>query len=236
MIAGEIPLTIYANDKEVVTLLASPNDLKELAVGFLFTSGLIMNLQEVESITADSQNWTVYLRLKNGDIDERLLFKRMFTSGCGAGTLFYKTADLAYRKIRRRGITIDRNKIFRLMKEFQRSSPGFKQTGGIHSAALADREGILAVKEDIGRHNAVDKIMGWALMDNIDLKDKIILSSGRVSSEVLLKVQKTPISIIVSQSAPTDQAVKHAKDSSITLVGFVRGQRMNVYSKRERII
>ncbi|MBL7071421.1 MAG: formate dehydrogenase accessory sulfurtransferase FdhD [Candidatus Omnitrophica bacterium] len=235
-VTREIPLTVYVNDKEIVTLLASPIDLTELAVGFLFTSGFIFSYGDVRSATEDKERWTVHLRLKDGDIGLHMVFKRLFTSGCGKGTLFYNAVDLMHRNRRREGITIDRGRVFHMMQDFQARSAGFKETGGVHSAALADNKDILAVREDIGRHNAVDKILGYALINKIELKDKIILSSGRVSSEIIFKIQKTDISAIVSRSAPTDQAIKHARSSGIALIGFARGQRMNVYSCTERIV
>lgn len=234
-IAGEIPLTIYINNEEIVTLLASPDDIKELAVGFAFTSGLIKSFSDIESIIADDSGWVVYLKLRGKGIDSRLIFKRVFTSGCGRGTLFYSTSDLLARRKKRGVVTIDRRHVFSLMKKFQSASPRFKETGCLHSAALADKLGISTVKEDIGRHNAIDKIIGNALMDGAELKDKIILLSGRVSSEVLHKIQKTDISMVISQSAPTNQAIKHADESGIALIGFARGERMNVYCGMDRV-
>lgn len=235
VITEEIPFTIYVNDKELVTLLASPVDLKDLAAGFLLTAGLIKNYDEIKSVILDNQRWTIYLKLTK-NVDSQVISQRMYTSGCGRGTLFYNVADILHKNKQRENTCINRTKIFALMKEFQGQSKEFEQTGGVHSAALADSESILIVREDIGRHNAVDKILGCALKDNIDLKDKMILSSGRVSSEILLKIQKTPIPIIISRSAPTNQAIKHAKYANVTLIGFVRGQRMNVYSGDERIV
>ena len=121
------------------------------------------------------------------------------------------------------------------MADFQNRSIGFKETGGVHSAGLANTHQILVIREDIGRHNTIDKILGYSLANSIDLSDKIILSSGRVSSEILLKIQKTQIGVVISRSAPTDQAIKHAEDCDLTLIGFVRGRRMNVYSGIHRI-
>ncbi len=122
------------------------------------------------------------------------------------------------------------------MLMFQKRSEGYLSTGGTHSAALAEGRSILVFKEDIGRHNAIDKVIGSRLADKEDFGNKIMITSGRISSEVLLKIQKCSIPLIVSRSAPTNQAVKLAKDMDITLVGFARGSRMNVYNGQERII
>ena len=238
VIAQEVPLTIYVNEKEMVTLLASPDELTELAVGFMISSGFINSFDQIEMISQDSQRWTVSVALKDKQFDADSVFKRMYTSGCGRGILFYKAADLSQRgKSKLTSIkTIHRDQVFGLMADFQSLSIGFKETGGVHSAALADSDHILVVREDIGRHNAIDKILGFSLINNIDLNDKIVLSSGRVSSEILLKIKKTGIDTIISRSAPTNQAINHARDSGIMLIGFVRGKRMNIYSGWNRII
>jgi len=236
VVTEEVPVTIYVNEEEIVTLLSSPEDLEELAVGFLYTSGLLKTFDKISGMTVDTRNWIVNLTFKGGGVDPRLLFKRLFTSGCGRGTLFYKAGDLAHRKKCRSDMTVRKDHIFRVMSDFQIRSKGFRETGGVHSAALADNEKILVVREDIGRHNAVDKVLGYALAGGMELGDKIMFSSGRVSSEVLLKIQKTDIPVIVSRSAPTDQAIRHAEQADITLVGFVRGKRMNLYSAERRIL
>jgi len=235
LVSQEIPFTIYVNGKELLTLLSSPEDLEELTVGFLFTAGIIKQFKDIRTLIIDTKLWRAEVKLKQ-KVEFDLVFKRMFTSGCGGGTLFYNPVDIMHRRKTRSKIKIKRDSIFRIMKDFQNCSIGFKQTGGVHQAALCDRKRILLVKEDIGRHNAIDKILGFALMNNMDLKDKIILSSGRVSSEVLLKIQKTEIGLVVSRSAPTNQAIKHATEANITLIGFARGKKMNVYSNPERII
>ncbi|NQT24681.1 formate dehydrogenase accessory sulfurtransferase FdhD [candidate division KSB1 bacterium] len=236
VVTEEIPLTITVNDTELVTLLASPTDLKELAVGFLFTSGFITRFTDIQQITLDDTRWLLTIKLKEKKIDERLIHKRMFTSGCGRGTIFYNAVDIMHRNKKRLNLNLDRKNILRMMKEFQENSPGFIETGGVHSAAIANEEKILVIREDIGRHNAVDKVIGFTLMNQMDLKNKILFSSGRISSDVIFKIQKTIMPAIISRSAPTDQACKHARAAGIILIGFARGQRMNVYNGREHIV
>jgi FdhD protein len=121
------------------------------------------------------------------------------------------------------------------MAEFRRRSELHRQTGGVHAAALADRNGLLVFREDIGRHNAVDKVIGAYLLAGNCFEDKLLLSSGRLSSEILHKAAACSVPILVSRSAPTDRCVALARERSITLIGFARGRRMNIYSRGERI-
>lgn len=235
LVAAEIPLTINVNNQELVTLLASPSDLKDLAVGFLYTCGLIKKYSDIEDIILDAQGFSAQVELKEKDLDKNLIFKRLFSSGCGRGVIFYNTLDLMHRKKITSNFKVKSSDIFELMKMLQEKSLGFKKTGGVHAAGLSLGKDIVIFKEDIGRHNAVDKVIGEALTKRIDFKNSLILSSGRISSEIVFKIKKTGIPIVVSQSAPTNQAVKSARQLGLTLAGFVRGPRMNIYSNNERI-
>ncbi|MFC2070328.1 formate dehydrogenase accessory sulfurtransferase FdhD [Chloroflexota bacterium] len=125
--------------------------------------------------------------------------------------------------------------ILSLAKEFQHRSEIYHATGGVHSAALCDTSSILLFSEDIGRHNALDKIFGECMLNDIPADDKIIVSSGRISSEMLLKVSRRQIPVIVSKSAPTDLGIKLTSDLGITLIGYVRGKRMNIYTEVWRV-
>lgn len=233
-VAEEVPLTLMIGGKELVTLLCMPSDLEDLAAGFLFTSGLIKRAQDIKGIVVDRQRWTAYIDLATPGVAEDLVFKRLFTSGCGMGTLFYNPMDIMNRVKIVSDFKIGASEIISLMLNFQRKSDIYLKTGGVHSAALADKNDILIFKEDIGRHNAVDKVIGCGLR-GIGFADKILLSSGRISSEILFKVQKARVPVLISQAAPTDQAVRLARDMDITLIGFARGRRLNIYSKEERV-
>jgi FdhD protein len=130
---------------------------------------------------------------------------------------------------------VSATQVFSLVKEFRQRSELFKDTGGVHSAALSDGQNVIIFSEDIGRHNAVDKIFGECLWEEVPTQDRIILTTGRVSSEILLKTARRAIPIIISNSAPTDMAIRAAANLGITLVGFARGKRMNVYANSWRI-
>jgi FdhD protein len=235
-VAEEIPFTLIVDDKELVTLLCMPADLEDLAGGFLFTSGLTRNKEDIKKIVIDHQHWIAHIELSNDTIVKEMIFKRVYTSGCGRGTLFYDAADLARKFKIISDFRIEARKISSLSADFQKRSEMYLKTGGVHSAALADDNAILIFREDIGRHNAIDKVIGNRLKENNSFEGMIMITSGRLSSEVIFKTQKCAIPVLVSRSAPTDQAIKLSREMGITLAGFTRGDRMNIYSHEERII
>ena len=235
-VAEEIPLTIILNDeKELLTFLCSPDDLEDLVRGFLFTSGIITETSGITRIIIDRKNWTANVNLAGTGPDRDAVFRRLYTSGCGRGALVYNEMDILKNRKPKADVEVETSVIFKLMRELTERSELYLKTGGAHSAALADREKILILMEDIGRHNAVDKVVGRSLEEEVPMDDKILITSGRVSSEVLFKAGKCGFPVIVSKGAPTDQAVKLAVNMNITLAGFVRGRSMNIYSAPERI-
>ncbi|MBA3053187.1 formate dehydrogenase accessory sulfurtransferase FdhD [bacterium] len=236
IVADEQPLTIDLDGSELVTLLCSPSDIKELSIGFLYSSGIIRAVGDIGKIVIDGNNSTAYVKLKKKIAGGDMLFKRIYSSGCGRGIIFYNMLDKIPRKKLKKDFYISAVKIMSLMKLFEKKSAVFKKTGGVHSAGFSPGKGIAVFKEDIGRHNALDKIIGEALIKNLDFENMIMLTSGRLSSEIMFKIRRTGVSVIVSRGAPTDQAVKLAREWDLTLAGFVRGGRMNVYSAEERII
>ena len=165
-----------------------------------------------------------------------LIFKRLITSGCGRGASFYSAADVQGQVKVESQIGISPLEVFTLLKEFHHRSQIYRTTGGVHSAALCDAKSILVFNEDIGRHNAIDKIFGECIFRDIPTDDRIIITSGRISSEILLKVAKRNIPLLISKSAPTDLGVRLANDLGVTLIGFVRGERMNVYTNGWRVV
>ncbi len=236
IVAKEFPLTIVLNNQELVTLLCSPADLRYLAVGFLFSEGLLKSKDKIKRIMVDDRQGVARVETEG---DEELandaLFKRFITSGCGRGASFYSAADAQGQGKVESQIGISALEVLALAKEFQHRSQIYRATGGVHSAALCDTKNIIVFSEDIGRHNALDKIFGECILNDITTDNHIIITSGRVSSEIVLKVARRNVPIIVSKSAPTDLGVRLADDLGVTLVGFVRGKRMNVYTHAGRI-
>jgi len=237
LIVEELPLTIYLNEDEIATLLCTPQDLKYLAVGFLFSEGILNSKEEVKNIILDERKGLAWVEAdKDKDFVKKLINKRLITSGCGKGASFYSVADSILSQKIKSDLSISFKQVLSLAQELQDRSELYKSTGGVHSAALCTEDKVVLFCEDIGRHNAIDKIFGKCLLTDMALNDKIIISSGRVSSEILLKVAKRSIPILISRSAPTKMAVGLAEKLGITLIGFARGKRMNVYANEYRVL
>ncbi len=227
----EYPFTIFIDDEEIITLLCSPKSLEYLAIGFLHSEGFIKDYSEIDNIRIDEEEGRAYIRLKvKKTFSGRLQWKKTITSGGGKGIEFYNTLDFLKPGKTIEPLNISVYEIKRLMKLFNKSSDLFYTTGGVHACAICNNNNIIYFEEDIGRHNALDKVIGKALMDNMNFKDKVVLTSGRISSEMLMKAVKRGITVVVSRSAPTSLAVQMARELNIVLVGFVRGEKMNIYS------
>ncbi len=227
----EISLALYHNGDRLVTLMCSPDNLRELALGFLYSSCLIDSTEEVKELLIDDKHLSIFIKTEgSGNTGEKI-----YTSGCGKGIMLSDLPDGILGNRIEAGLKVSRFQIFQMQSEFQRKSALFKETGGVHAAALADGREIKIFMEDIGRHNAIDKVIGKALLDDLNLKHSIMLTSGRISSEIVLKIARCGTPILVSRSAPTDQAVEMARQVNLTLIGFARGKRMNIYSATERI-
>ncbi|WP_047982233.1 formate dehydrogenase accessory sulfurtransferase FdhD [Ornithinibacillus contaminans] len=236
-IAEEFPITIMINGEEFATMVCSPVDLEELIIGFLASEGIIRVYKEIKNLSIDSRLGFAYVELTKAiDLTQQDHSKRFIGSCCGKSRQFYFKSDVKTAKTVRSNLTITVEQCYHLMKELQESSDQFRRTGGVHNAALATTEGLLDVRTDIGRHNALDKVFGNILKEQIPLADKLIVFSGRISSEVLLKIAKIGVGILLSKSAPTDLALKLAHDLGITTIGFARGNKMNVYTHPQRIL
>jgi len=229
LVALEKKVRISVNGKEIVSLYCTPHMVKELVVGLLMTEGIIRG------------NWCAdRMSILFGDeilVDvpaegEVVTEGKTITSGCVGGVTFEKKIDA---KPITDPFTIDRDSLRYIFRDFQARSELYRLTGCIHSAALSDGKVIVCFAEDIGRHNAVDKVIGYALLENIPFSGKIMLASGRISSEISSKCSRWGIPILATRTAPTNLAVEIAEKRGVTVVGFVRGNRFNVYTHPERI-
>lgn len=236
-VVTEIPLTIMLGEKQLVTLLCTPEYLKELAVGFLISEGFLKERDKLKGVKIDEDKGIVTVKIEDiSPLTEDLFGKRTITSGCGQGTIFYHPLDALSCNPISSELKIEQDSVFKLMSELRKVSNLYQSTGGAHTCALCHpKEGIITLAEDIGRHNALDKIIGYAFLNNIQFEDKVVVTTGRISSEILLKAAKQGLPGIISRGAPTTLAVEIADKLGITIIGFTRGRRMNVYSHPERV-
>lgn len=229
----EMPLKLYINYELYTVLMCTPNEVKELAIGYLFSDGIITSIDCIESIEEKFED-RVCIVLR-ADIKVNYDSIKVEASGCGNASTQLKFLELGWDKVIESDYKLSVKSIVKFMKEFNSASELFKQTGGVHSSAIAGNNGILFFSEDIGRHNALDKVIGKALMNNVIIKDKFVMTTGRISSDIVVKAAKAGIPIIVSHSAPTDLALSLAESAGLTVIGFARGIRMSIYSRKDRI-
>lgn len=235
-VTEEILLNISVNNIDIANLLCSKKNLYELAIGYLFSSDIINNINDVKTYNIFSlipDNLVSHIETKEEIQFAKLGNKKVKAVGCGDATSYVKK-DYKNKNIES-NIKVKTSEIVDLMRDFQSKSEIFIKTGGVHSAAIVGNDEIIVFREDIGRHNAIDKVIGNLLINKLSFNNKIILTSGRISSEILHKVIMCEIPILISRSAPTNKAILMCRKLNITLVGFVRGDKMNIYSGGQRI-
>lgn len=235
-IVKEFPLTIYVNGEEFATMVCSPTHFDEMVIGFLASEGVILFKKEISNLTINEDKGFAYVELHSKKVESQQHFsKRFIGSCCGKSRQFYFQNDARTAKTSMSKTTITAQQCLNLMQDMQKNSQTFQSTGGVHNAALCTKDGLLVTRTDIGRHNALDKLYGYSLINNIPIRDKILVFSGRISSEILTKAAKIGVGIVLSKSAPTDLAISLAEDLNITAVGFIRGESFNIYSHPHRI-
>lgn len=235
-VASELPVRLVLNGEPLVTLLCTPTELPELAVGFLLSEGLLQDRSGLNDVKVSDHEPLVRVELASLPGDWKKLFEtRAISSGCGKGVTFTNYDRERDQKITVEGPLLSLDAIRALLKEFRNISSLYLETGGVHSAALSDGRKILFFSEDIGRHNAVDKLIGKAFLQGVGIRNKVLITSGRVTSEIMTKAGRNRFPIVISRAAPSCMAVSYAEDMGITLIGFARADRMNIYSWPNRI-
>ena len=238
-VVTEYAVTVKINQQEFVTMVCTPEYVEDMVTGYLASERIIRNAKDIEEIWHQEKDGFVHVKTKHiNPFYQQMQNKRYITSCCGMsrqGFVFANDALVA-KKMDDIHVRITPEDCFRLMRDMQDTADVFKETGGVHNAALCDQNGIILSRIDIGRHNALDKIYGYCLKNNISIQDKILVFSGRISSEILMKVSKIGCEIVLSKSAPTELALQLAEELGITTVGFVRNQTLNIYTHKERIL
>lgn len=230
LIAIEKRLRVCVNGKEVLSLYCTPLMVRELVVGIFMTEDIIKGSWCVDRMSIEYEEDILVDIPAEGEVSTD---GAVITSGCIGGITFPKRLSL--QKIDD-PFQIRMSTLKELFRRFQNASELYKMTGCVHSAGLSDGKEIICLAEDIGRHNAVDKVIGYAILENITFSGKIMLASGRLSSEIVSKCARWGIPMIASRTSPTSLAVDIAEKSGVTVVGFIRADRMNVYTNPQRFI
>lgn len=228
-VSGEVvreqPLTVYVDGERFLTLLCTPVKLQALVVGYLWMEKVVNDLGEIQMVDVSAVDGRVDVTLTH---PVTLPTERILTSGCGGGITF----RIDHRLFPRLSspLRVSPEQLWDRMKDLFAAAVLYKASRGIHGAALSDGERLLVVAEDVGRHNAVDKVKGEALLHGIPTEDRILLSTGRVSSEMLLKAARMGVPVVASRTSPTEMAVALAEQLGVTVVGYLRGESLNLYA------
>lgn len=235
-VVKEQPVTLYLNEREVVTLVCAGHHLDELAVGFFRAEGFLEDPADIDRIEMDEEDGRVtIITSKESLLADRLWAKRTITSGCGKGSVFYYALDALLSKPVVSDLRVSPAQVRERMEELSRLSDTYRRTHGVHNTALATTDAIVLFRDDIGRHNAVDMMVGHAFLHGVPLQDKMLITTGRLTSEILIKVAKVGIPVLVSRNTATSLAIQLAEQLHITLIGYARAGKFMVYSGQERL-
>lgn len=232
----EYPISLVVNGYEIAVFQLTAQNLIDWAYGYLYSEGLIESVDEVKDVQYSKNSGSIHVSLNNQfDPEQMFSKKKHYTAGCGRGVTFFSMTDVKnFKKINSR----EKFKLSYLLKkrsEFAQNSPLYLETGGMHGACIVHEDGRIEVREDIGRHNAVDKIIGHALRKRLQPERLVLLTTGRISYEMLSKAAKFGFAVIGSRTAATKQAVQLARFLNIEVVGYLRGKMANVYTSAGRI-
>jgi len=226
-VAEEMPLSIFINGRHFATAMISPAMAEEFVMGHLFSEGIIGELIEIESLAVEENAAKVVLR----DPMRAIRSKRPILSGCGGTDSFLDASRLP--KIGS-DFSVGRSEILAAMEEISRSDLHLA-SGGVHSVGIFADDGIICRVDDIGRHSALDKAIGRCLLEGVDLGEAFVASTGRVSSDMALKCSFSGVPMVASRGATTSLAIEIGSQTGLSIIGFVRGRKMNVYTCRERV-
>jgi FdhD protein len=242
-VAEERPLHVFVNQTHYVTILCFPTLLKELAVGYLLSEGVLRSVGEISEIRLEGCG-KCQVELKAGiDAEKRMSisqpFARLVLTACGSPDYWplSKLVDRLDLKKLPLGFRVKAEVVSEAVRRLNTLAETFKRTGGVHVAASYSAEGkLMTYAEDVGRHNAVDKVIGVSALENVDFSQFFLASSGRLTGDIVLKAARMHIPVVASLAAAVDSGIEVAKRTGLTLVGFVRGGRMNVFTFPERIM
>jgi FdhD protein len=237
-VAGEFPLTIKVDGREVVTLMTLGTHPEELALGYLRNQRLIEKIEEIKSVDVDWDRDVVLIETTHGQgiIDwEQKLSKRTVTTGCGQGTVFSCTLDKLY-DVRLPRVSLRQSLIYALLHGINQHNEIYKQAGAVHGCALCRATEVLIFVEDVGRHNAADAISGRMWLDRIGGEDKIFYTTGRLTSEIVMKAAHMGIPVLLSRSGITHMGLELARALGIIMIARAKGRHFLVYHGADDIL
>jgi len=228
-ITGELPLTIYVNKKEVVTLMTLGHYPESLVIGYLRNQGFISSLDDLESVHVDWDTNSAAVKTKSTlDDFQNQLTHKVVTSGCGQGTTFGGVwDDLKNKNLKAK--EIKQSIIYKVLKLLHEKNEIYRQSGAVHGCAICDENNIIDFIEDVGRHNAVDAIAGNMWLNNVESDNKIFYTTGRLTSEMVIKVAQMNIPYLISRSGITEMGLNVARETGVTLIGRAKGRHFLVY-------
>jgi FdhD protein len=227
----EKPVILYVNGTLWLTFMCTPNYLEALAVGFLYNEGVIKSVDQIADIHICDNGDIIDIWLKH-KVDKPVEWKR--TSGCTGGYTAVDTASI--NPTISNGSLINSNQVRNLVEKLFDSQELYRKTGGVHTSILTDGDQVTIFAEDVGRHNSLDKIAGRYLLEKIGFSQKLLLTTGRISSDMLQKAARIGAGIVISRTSPTSMSVELAEKWGITLIGYARRDRFNLYTHPGRII
>jgi len=236
-VAGEHPLTLYLDKRELVTLMTLGHAPEALAIGYLRNQRLVDSIEEILAVQVDWETESVAIATKRkGRIDKKIQ-KRTVTTGCGQGTMFGGLMGEVDRIKLRDDVTLADSDLFVLLEKVRKHETIYKQAGAVHGCALATLSGdILMFVEDVGRHNAVDAIAGFMWLDAIDGSDKVFYTTGRLTSEMVIKCAQMGIPFLVSRSGLTKMGHEVARKVGLTMLGRASGRHYLAFTGRQRLL
>jgi FdhD protein len=236
-IAGEHPLTVYLDKREIVTLMTLGHAPEALVLGYLRNQRLVDSIDEIASVQVDWETDSAAVTTRAGNFSSDRLDKKTVTSGCGQGTMFGNLMEEIETIRLRSDVRLSDSDLFVLIEKVRKHETIYKQAGAVHGCALATTAGeILMFVEDVGRHNAVDAIAGFMWLDAIDGSDKVFYTTGRLTSEMVIKCAQMRIPFLVSRSGLTQMGHSIANKVGITMLGRASGRHYLLFSGNERIV
>ena len=234
-VAGESPLTLYVDKREIVTLMTLGTHPEALTLGYLRNQRFIEKLEEIRDVSVDWRTESVHVTTWNGveGWDEKLK-KRTVTTGCGQGTVFSCTLDALYH-IKLPDTRVKQSMLYGLLDNIHSHNEIYKRAGAVHGCGLCQGTDILMFVEDVGRHNAADAISGAMWLENLHGDDKIFYTTGRLTSEIIMKVTQMGIPVLLSRSGVTHMGLELAQELGMTMIARAKGHHFLVYNGNENI-